>query len=110
MASLTEMLSIPNTVGVQICEKHSDKQIYFQCISTAHAMQVEYHNLHLKHETFRMSAGLDSLSYLFCFYIEQSVMTCTLSLAYLLGDLNWARVWTLTFTVVKQTTAFHGTT
>ena len=64
MAFLTEMLSIPNTVCVQIGEKHLDKHIYFQCISAAPAMQVEYHNLHLKHETFRISAGLDSLSYL----------------------------------------------
>ena len=42
------MLSIPNTVGVQNCEKHLDKQIYFQCISTVRVMQAEYHNLQLK--------------------------------------------------------------
>lgn len=49
MASLnTDMLSIPNTVGVQNCEKHLDKQIYFQCISTVRGVQVEYRNLQLK--------------------------------------------------------------
>ena len=42
------MLSIPNTVGVQNCEKHLDKQIYFQCISTVGGVQVEYRNLQLK--------------------------------------------------------------
>ena len=49
MASLnTDMLSIPNTVCVQNCEKHLDKQIYFQCISTVRGVQVEYRNLQLK--------------------------------------------------------------
>lgn len=49
MTSLnTNMLSIPNTVGVQNCEKHLDKQIYFQCISTVGGVQVEYRNLQLK--------------------------------------------------------------